>query len=120
MEVTLSVLLHLKHLPLVQTIVKKRKIFVISLNRKIEQQQPEQYPEEFGKFETSLERGIQSAGINMSSGDSPRHRGGRPTIGMTLRPESVTEKSFMESMAGFIHEVVPQVTTLVVTVDHTH
>ncbi|XP_046644842.1 breast carcinoma-amplified sequence 3 homolog isoform X3 [Daphnia pulicaria] len=43
----------------------------------------------------------------MSSSDSPQRRLSRP-IGLTLRPESVAEKSFMESMAGFIHEVVPQ------------
>ena len=48
----------------------------------------------------------------MSTTDSPR-RTSRP-VGLTLRPESVTEKSFMESMAGFIHEVVPQVDNLIV------
>lgn len=44
----------------------------------------------------------------MSLSESPQRRLSRP-IGLTLRPESVAEKSFMESMAGFIHEVVPQV-----------
>ena len=44
----------------------------------------------------------------MSSSESPQRRLSK-SIGLTLRPESVAEKSFMESMAGFIHEVVPQV-----------
>lgn len=47
----------------------------------------------------------------MSNAESPQRRPNRP-IGITLRPECVTEKSFMESMAGFIHEVVPQVCSL--------
>lgn len=34
--------------------------------------------------------------------------GGGPPSGLKLRPEPIAEKSFMESMAGFIHEVVPQ------------
>lgn len=45
----------------------------------------------------------------MATGESPQRRSGHRAVGLTLRPELVTEKSFMESMAGFIHEVVPQV-----------
>ena len=48
----------------------------------------------------------------MSSSESPQRRLSRP-IGLTLRPEPVAEKSFMESMAGFIHEVVPQVVQII-------
>uniref|UniRef100_UPI00358F517D BCAS3 microtubule associated cell migration factor isoform X1 n=1 Tax=Myxine glutinosa TaxID=7769 RepID=UPI00358F517D len=41
------------------------------------------------------------------SAEEPR-RGSRGTVGVTVRPQPVTEQSYMESVFTFLHDVVPQ------------
>ncbi|KAK3869989.1 hypothetical protein Pcinc_024733 [Petrolisthes cinctipes] len=56
-----------------------------------------------------LEAGLVDGAPNMSSNMSGESgRSSRPCVGQQVRPEPVVEKTFVESVAGFINEVAPQ------------